>query len=66
MSKLSVYKIHLCKKTPPIPLLPFLYHFKVFSELRTERQNGKIVVIAKAQNNKINFDPENIYGKIKP
>ena len=48
MSSLSVYKIHLCKKTPPISLLPFLYHFKSFSKLRTERQNVKPVAIAKA------------------
>ena len=48
MSSLSVYKIHICKKAPPIPLLPFPYHFTGFSELRTERQNRKPVAIAKA------------------
>ena len=41
-------KIHLCKKTPPIPNVPFLYHFEVFSELRTERQKRKGVAIAEA------------------
>ena len=48
MLRLSVYKIHLCQKAAPIPLLHFLYHFKGFSELRTERQNRNIVAIAKA------------------
>ena len=46
--RLSVYKIHLCQKAAPIPLLHFLYHFKGFSGLRTERQNRNIVATVKA------------------
>ena len=43
-----MYNIHICKKAPPIPFLPFLYYFRGFSELRTERQNRKLVAMAKA------------------
>ena len=48
ISRLQVYNIDSCMKTPAIPLLLFLYHFKVFSEWGTERQNKKIVLIATA------------------
>ena len=49
ISRLSVYNIHLCKKTPPI-------HFSVsfsisnffFLGLRIDRQNREIIAIAKA------------------